>query len=196
MRPVYAYALLGLAWIVIGGGVYFYVNHRVVPLGTDSQPAMTGGFSLSSSAFADGMSIPSRFTCDGAQTSPHLVISSVPAQAKSLVLIMADPDVSKQLKADGIFDHWILFNIPPETIEIPEGGTVGTPGVNGAGKNAYAAPCPPPQYEPSEHRYIFALFALDTTLALNPGASKTDILAAMEGHILAQTELTGKYQRH
>ena len=108
---------------------------------------------------------------------------------------MDDPDVPKQLRPDGVFDHWTLFNIPASMSEIPEGGSVGIAGANGAGKNAYTGPCPPPQYEPSEHRYVFTLYALDRMLDLKAGATKQEVKAAMQGHILEQTQLIGKYKR-
>ena len=108
---------------------------------------------------------------------------------------MDDPDVPKVLRPDGVFDHWTLFNIPSTTTEIPEGGTAGTEGKNGAGNSRYTGPCPPAQYEPSEHRYFFKLYALDTELSLPEGASKADVLKAMEGHVLGQAELIGKYKR-
>jgi len=156
----------------------------------------TATLKLTSPAFAEGGSIPSRYTCDEDRSlSPALLISGVPAGAKSLVLIMDDPDVPRQLRADGVFDHWTLFNIPADTREIPEGGSVGIAGANGAGNNAYTGPCPPPQYEPSQHRYVFALYALDQMLALQAGASKTAVKAAMHGHILDQTQLMGRYKR-
>ena len=150
---------------------------------------------LTSPAFAESASIPSKFTCDGEQLSPPLSISGVPEGAKSLVLIMDDPDVPKALRPDGMFDHWVLFNILPTTGDIPEGGSVGTPGQNGSGQNEYTGPCPPRQYEPNEHRYFFKLYALDTELPLEAGASKTEVEQAMRGHIIAQTELIGRYKR-
>ena len=162
----------------------------------------TSSLSLTSPAFSGGGTIPSKFTCDGDRSvSPPLLISGVPEGAKSLALIMDDPDVPKILHADGVFDHWVLFNIPPETKEIPEGlpaqagGSAGTVGANGAGKNAYTGPCPPPQYEPSEHRYIFTLYALDTELPLTEGASKSEVLSAMQGHVISEVQLVGKYKR-
>jgi len=151
---------------------------------------------LTSSAFQHNESIPSQYTCDGDGTkNPPLSISDVPEEALSLVLIMDDPDVPKQIKEDGVFDHWILFNIPRETTEIPEGVSVGILGVNGAGNNSYTGPCPPPQYEPSEHRYFFKLYALDTNLELKEGAAKQEVLNSMQNHIIAETELVGKYKR-
>ena len=150
---------------------------------------------LKSPVFENGASIPSRFTCDGENMSPPISWSGVPDGTKSLALIADDPDVPKILKPDGVFDHWVLFNIPPETTEVTTGGTAGVSGGNGAGKNQYTGPCPPPQYEPSEHRYFFRLYALDTMLALPEGASKEEVLAAMQGHIIAQAELMGRYKR-
>ncbi|PIR84050.1 YbhB/YbcL family Raf kinase inhibitor-like protein [Candidatus Kaiserbacteria bacterium CG10_big_fil_rev_8_21_14_0_10_51_14] len=150
---------------------------------------------LTSSAFRDGGVIPARFTCDGEEVNPPLSISGVPEGTKTLALIMDDPDVPKALLPDGVFDHWILFNIPPETHEIAAGVTVGITGISGAGKNEYIGPCPPVQYEPSEHRYFFTLYALDTTLPLLVGSSKREVFAAMQGHMLARAELMGKYKR-
>ena len=150
---------------------------------------------LSSTAFEEGEMIPQRFTCDGDNVSPPLSMSDVPEGAVSLVLIMDDPDVPKAVKPDGVFDHWVLFNIDPTTTEIPEGASAGVAGANGRGENTYTGPCPPPQYEPSTHRYIFVLYALDTTLSLSPGASKADVLTAMGGHVLGEVHLMGRYTR-
>lgn len=157
-----------------------------------SEQSMESTLTLTSSAFADQGSMDSRFTCDGANTSPPLSISGVPAEAKSLVLIMDDPDVPTSVRADGMWDHWIKFNIPPETREIPE--NTEPPGISGAGTRgnlAYNGPCPPDR----EHRYFFKLYALDTSLDLEEGASKPAVEAAMEGHVLAHTELVGRYNR-
>jgi Raf kinase inhibitor-like YbhB/YbcL family protein len=150
---------------------------------------------LSSTAFEQNGSIPSKYTCDGDSVSPPLMIYDVPENTKTLVLLVDDPDVPKQLKPDGVFDHWVLFNIPPETREIPEGQSIGVVGANGAGKSAYAGPCPPLQYQPNEHRYIFTLYALVESLPLQEGASKADVAGALQGKVLAQTELVGRYKR-
>ena len=150
---------------------------------------------LTSPVFEHNALIPSRFTCDGENISPPLSWSEVPEGAKSFALLMDDPDVPKQLRPDGVFDHWTLFNIPPTISGIPEGGTTGIAGANGAGKDEYTGPCPPKQYEPSEHRYFFRLYALDSMLSLGTGAQKADVLKAMEGHILAEAELMGRYKR-
>ena len=165
----------------------------ILESGTASTTMTT--FSLSSSAFTQNASIPSQYTCDGLQASPPLSISGTPEGAASLALIMEDPDVPKQLKPDGVFLHWVVFNIPASVTELVEGASVGVQGKNGAGKNGYAGPCPPPQYEPSEHRYIFTLYALDANLSLEAGATKDAVVQAMEEHIVAQTQLIGKYKR-
>ncbi|MDP1707150.1 MAG: YbhB/YbcL family Raf kinase inhibitor-like protein [bacterium] len=158
---------------------------------------MTETFSITSTAFEQNGRIPSKYTCDGDRTvSPPLTFSGVPETAKALVLIMDDPDVPKALRPDGVFDHWVAFNIPADTNEIPEGGPVpGVAGANGAGTNAYTGPCPPPQYEPNEHRYIFKLYALDSLLSLDTGATKNEILDALVPFKIAEAELIGRYSR-
>ena len=200
-----AYAIVGIAGLIVFLGAAYAFNRSFTQSGdtvstqarTDASISMAPStLTLTSSAFAEGASIPSRFTCDGDRSvSPALSIAGVPEGTKSLALIMDDPDVPKALHADGVFDHWVLFNIPADTREIPEGTSVGVAGANGAGKNAYTGPCPPPQYEPSEHRYVFKLYALDSELALQQGATKADVEKAMEGHIVAQAQLVGRYKR-
>lgn len=152
-------------------------------------------FSLSSSAFSPNGSIPPRYTCDGEELSPPLSIGGTPSGTLSLALIVEDPDVPKQLKPDGTFLHWLVYNIPPAVTEMLEGTRVGTQGENGSGKPGYTGPCPPPQYEPRQHRYVFTLYALDATLNLPAGATKDQVLAAMQGHVIAQARLVGLYQR-
>lgn len=156
-------------------------------------------FILTSPAFENGEEIPEKYTCDGSrELSPALAWSGAPEETKSFVLIMDDPDIPQVVKdARGIeaFDHWTLFNIPPETHEIPEGGTAGTPGANTAGSADYTGPCPPPEHEPSEHRYFFKLYALDSLLPLSAGATKAEVLAALAPHIIEKTELVGRYSR-
>ena len=150
---------------------------------------------LSSTAFADGGSIPAHYTCDGDRLmNPPLAFSGVPPRAASLALIMEDPDVPKALRSEP-FDHWVLFNIPPGTTGIPEGGTAGIAGVNSRNEMDYTGPCPPPQYKPATHRYIFTLYALDKMLDLAAGSSKAELLAAMQGRIVARAQLVGRYRR-
>ncbi|MDP2648797.1 MAG: YbhB/YbcL family Raf kinase inhibitor-like protein [bacterium] len=163
---------------------------------------MTSDLTLSSTAFESGASIPSRFTCDGDNASPPLSFGGVPEGAVSLALIMDDPDIPQAVKDSmhiGVFDHWVLYDLPPNTGSLEEGSPpadgAGVEGVNGAGKGGYTGPCPPKQYEPTEHRYFFRLYALDTKLDLPAGSTKAEVLSAMQGHILAEAELMGKYER-
>ncbi len=152
-------------------------------------------FSLSSSVFAPHGLIPLRYTCDGDETSPPLAIEGTPSETKTLALVMEDPDVPKALKPDGLFVHWVLFNMPPGVTELPPGTTIGIEGLTSAGKTGYVGPCPPSTYEPRQHRYMFTLYALDTALELEAGTTKEELLRAMEGHVIAETRLTGIYER-
>jgi len=176
-----AIILVGLSVILIGYS-QFSSSER------SSTTTQVGQMKLESSAFEHNGSIPSKYTCDGNNVSPPLRISEIPSEAKSLVLIMDDPDAPV-----GVWDHWLVWNIPPETAEIAEGQEPeGVIGKNTGGKLGYQGPCPPDR----EHRYFFKLFALDTQLDLPPEtADKKDLEAAMEGHILGQTELMGRYNR-
>lgn len=148
---------------------------------------------LKSTAFEEEGRIPLKYTCDGENVSPPISISGVPDGAESLVLIMDDPDVPKSVRPDGVWDHWLVWNIPPDTREIPEGEEPsGTVGQNTSGSTGYQGPCPPDR----EHRYFFRLYALDTALDLRPeGTRKDDILSAMSGHVLEEAELMGRYNR-
>ena len=147
---------------------------------------------LSSPAFSHEGQIPSRYTCDGDNISPPLTIGDVPDGAKSLVLLMDDPDVPKHIREDGMWDHWVVFNILPNTTEILEGqNPPGVLGNNTRGVLGYGGPCPPDR----EHRYFFKLYALDSMLDLSEGASKTDVLTAIEGRVLTEAVLMGRYER-
>jgi Raf kinase inhibitor-like YbhB/YbcL family protein len=148
---------------------------------------------LTSSAFPDKGIIPSCYTCEGANISPPLEIASVPEQTKSLVLIMDDPDVPAHVRSEKIWDHWIIFNMLPNIRHIPEmtGPASGTFGKTTFGHTRYGGPCPPDR----EHRYFFKLYALDILLPLKEGATKKEIEKAMQGHILAETQLMGRYEK-
>ncbi|HZS19043.1 MAG TPA: YbhB/YbcL family Raf kinase inhibitor-like protein [Candidatus Udaeobacter sp.] len=142
---------------------------------------------ITSSAFQQGGNIPSKYTCDGADTSPPLQIADTPASAKSLVLIVDDPDAPT-----GLFTHWIAWNIPAETNAIAEGSTPqGVRGTNDFGKSGYGGPCPPA----GTHRYYFRILALDRQLDLPPGSRRTQLDAAVKGHVVAQGELMGRYSK-
>ncbi|OHA00167.1 MAG: kinase inhibitor [Candidatus Sungbacteria bacterium RIFCSPHIGHO2_02_FULL_47_11] len=148
---------------------------------------------LESSAFKHSESIPKKFTCDlpaqaGGNVNPPLSFSQVPAETKSLALIVDDPDAPV-----GLWVHWILWNIPPDTKSIkehsvPKGAMEGT---TSAGKPGYRGPCPPD----GEHRYFFKLYALDVELGLPPTADKDALEEAMVGHVLDKAELIGLYAR-
>jgi len=150
---------------------------------------------LTSPSFAPNGKIPAKYTCDGENINPPLTIENVPANAKSLVLIMDDPDIPEFVKKKyniEVWDHWIVFNIPYTTTEIKEGkNPVGITGKNTGGKKTYGGPCPPDR----EHRYFFKLYALDTMLNLPEGVAKKQVEEAMERHILARAELVGRYER-
>jgi Raf kinase inhibitor-like YbhB/YbcL family protein len=149
---------------------------------------------VTSTAFAQGQPISAQYTCTGKNISPALQWSGVPDGSKSLVLIADDPDAPA-----GTWVHWVLYDLPPATKELPEdlpksqyipGG--GTQGLNDFKHLGYGGPCPPPG---KPHRYFFKLYALDTMLELKPGASKKAVEKAMEKHVLAQGELMGTYKR-
>lgn len=142
---------------------------------------------LGSPIFQNNDGFPPAHTCDGAESSPPLEISGVPAAAESLALVLRDPDAP-----GGIFIHWILFGIPPKTEkidtgEIPAGARQGK---TTDGKIGYVGPCPPS----GTHRYIFTLYALDTKMYLNDGAPIERFNAAISGHIMETAELMAKYR--
>ncbi len=154
---------------------------------TVSFGAGVASMKITSSAFQEGASLPSKFTCDGGGTSPPLQIAGVPAGAKSLVLIVDDPDAP-----GGLFTHWILWNISPQTNAISEGGAPsGVRGANDFGTSGYGGPCPPS----GTHRYYFKILALDRELDLPPGAKRGQLEAAIKGHVIARGELMGRYSR-
>jgi Raf kinase inhibitor-like YbhB/YbcL family protein len=152
-------------------------------------------FSLASTAFREGESIPSEFTCDARNYNPPLSFNNPPAGTRSFALTMYDPDVPTAVRPQGFFDHWAAYNISATTTQIAASSTVGIQGNNGAQKPGYTGPCPPPQYEPKEHRYIFTVYALDNELNLPSNATRQQIEAAIQGHVLGQAQLMGRYQR-
>lgn len=151
-------------------------------------------FKLTSHAFQPDAMIPKKFTCDGPDVSPPLAWSDPPDGAKSLSLIVDDPDAPV-----GTWVHWVLYDLPASFRELPEGVPKEQKLSGGArqGKNdfqkiGYGGPCPPPG---PPHRYFFKLYALDAELNLEPGATKADLERSMKGHVLAQAQLVGRYQR-
>lgn len=168
--------------ISLGVGIYFFQRSK------EKLPAEQKFMKLSSLVFQNNGYIPVKYTCDGENVNPPLEISGVPAGARSLVLIMDDPDAPR-----GTWVHWTLWNINPETKEIKENllpsGAV--EGLTSFGRPGYGGPCPPS----GTHRYFFKLYALDTILNLNPEADKKLLEKAMEGHILDYAEIIGLYKR-
>lgn len=149
---------------------------------------------LKSAAFADGAAIPAVFTCTGEDRSPPLAWTNIPAKAKSLDIVVKDPDAP-----GGTFVHWVLYNVSVGTsglgANVPKKSTVldgAEQGVNGFGKLGYGGPCPPPG---SPHHYHFVLYALDRRLDLQPGADAEGLERAAQGHVLATAELIGVFQR-
>lgn len=138
-------------------------------------------------AFEAGKPIPDKFTCEGEDVSPELILRDVPPNTKSLVLIVDDPDAPH-----GTFDHWVAWNIPGDTKNLKEGVALAQQGKNGFGNIGYNGPCPPPG---KPHRYFFKLYALNSLLTLSSGATKNMVENAMQGHIIGQAELVGTYQR-
>ncbi|ABD00381.1 putative phosphatidylethanolamine-binding protein [Synechococcus sp. JA-3-3Ab] len=166
---------------------------RVAGYGQLLKPEEIMALQLTSSAFSHSESIPSRYTCDGEDLSPPLAWSGAPSETQSFALIMDDPDAPR-----GTFVHWVVYNLPTSVSSLPEGirGDADLPqgavhGQNSWGRNDYGGPCPPS----GTHRYFFTLYALDRQLSLAAGATKEALLQAMEGHLLAQAQLMGTYQR-
>ena len=147
-----------------------------------------GLMKITSPVFGHNQKIPSKYTCDGENLSPPLEISGVPEGAKSMVLIMDDPDATH-----GLWVHWVLWNISPDTKEIPENSVPAgaAEGMTSFGKPGYGGPCPPS----GTHHYYFKLYALDTILDLNKSSEKQELESAIEGHVLGQAELVGLYSR-
>ncbi|MGE5568124.1 MAG: YbhB/YbcL family Raf kinase inhibitor-like protein [Rhodospirillales bacterium] len=147
---------------------------------------------LMSSAFPEGGTIPKLHTCEGADLSPALEWSGAPANAKSFVLIMDDPDAPA-----GTWNHWLLWDIPASTHSLPQGfkpGQAGESGTNDFGRLGYGGPCPPKGHGP--HRYFFKLYALDTeSLGLRAGAKRADLDRALRNHIVAEAQYMGRYER-
>ena len=148
---------------------------------------------LESNSFAANGEIPTKYTCDGEDISPDLRWNELPSETQSLALIVDDPDAP-----GGTFVHWVVYDLPPQVQQLQEGVAI-SPTLEGGGvqgqtsfeRLGYGGPCPPS----GTHRYYFKLYALDQSLRLKSGATKSQVTAAMEGHILATAELMGRYSR-
>ncbi len=194
------FAILAILAIVIAGAGYFFIlPNALAPLDAPAVHITPGSMKMSSSEFEAGASIPSLYTCDGSNINPPLTISDIPLGTVSLALIVHDPDVPKNLRPDGIFDHWVVYSIPvsPEQTEITidKESIPGLQGLNGAQTDTYIGPCPPPEFEPNEHRYIFTAYALSTELTFLTPPKKDEVLTALNEYVIGTAELIGKYKR-
>jgi Raf kinase inhibitor-like YbhB/YbcL family protein len=189
-RVIIIIVILAIAALVLADVAFMFPSQPATQNGT--QPPLTQPKStmiLTSPSFENGGMIPQKFACDGGGINPELDIQNVPQSAKSLALIVHDPDAPLV----GGFTHWVVWNIDPATTvikdeSVPPGSVEGN---NGAGKLGWTAPCPPS----GTHHYNFMLYALDDTLNLAQGATDTQLQAAMASHIVEQTELVGLYAK-
>jgi hypothetical protein len=149
---------------------------------------------LTSKAFGEGGAIPRQYTCEGAETAPPLEWSGLPAGTKSLALILDDPDAPDPKAPERTWVHWIVYDIPPSTAGLHEGGALpagAREGRNDWGRPRYNGPCPPT----GRHRYVHKLYALDTLLGDLGQPTKAQLESAMKGHVLAEGRLTGTYEK-
>lgn len=176
-------SVIVIAIILIAIGVYFLRSNNKKQMITKEVKMI-----ISSPAFVNNAAIPSQYTCDGNNVNPPLTIAEMPVAAQSLVLIMDDPDAPA-----GTWVHWTIWNIDPKITEIAENSAPlgAVEGTTSFGQIGYGGPCP----HSGRHRYFFKLYALDTKLDLSPETDKSQLEKAMSGHILAQSELVGLYQR-
>jgi hypothetical protein len=178
-------------WLAIGvavGGVMVTTGSVMTP------PETRRKLDLSSSAFKNGQPIPSQYTCDGKNISPPLTWGRAPGNTQSFVLIVDDPDAPT-----GVWTHWVVYNLGADVSELredfvksPAASGLAKQGMNSYKNAGYGGPCPPAG---KQHRYYFKLYALDITLNLEAGASRTEVEAAMTKHMLAAGQLMGTYQR-
>lgn len=200
----HAYALLGLAFIIVFGSAYFLFHQSAeaptYTQDTEESKNETSNMSLTltSSAFSDGEFIPEKYSCDGENVNPPLSISGIPEGTESLVLVMDDPDIPQVFKdARGIdkFDHWVIYNLPADTTDIPAGSVLGQVGHNSRDEASYTGPCPPTEYEPTTHRYVFRLYALSGQLNFIKAPTLDEVEEATKGSVIEQAQLTGLFTR-
>ena len=171
---------VGLAIITTGDDNFADLNNFFNP--------PVSGMKITSSAFSNHQAIPTTFTCNGDNTNPPLQFSDIPSQAKSLVLLVEDPDAPQPN-----WLHWLVYNIPPQTTSIAQNSLPdqATQGTNDFDTTRYQGPCPPL----GQHRYNFKLYALDQATSFPPGSTRQAIESAIDGHVIATAELIGIYQR-
>jgi Raf kinase inhibitor-like YbhB/YbcL family protein len=159
----------------------------IVPMLPTHVVAQTSSLQIASTVIADGATIPTQFTCSGANQSPPLSYSGIPQNAKSLILLLEDPDAP-----GGTFVHWVVYDISPSSNGFQTGAANGKQGANSMGRAAYLGPCPPPG---KPHHYHFRLFALDWTPALEARPAAPAVRGAMTGHVIQSAELVGIFGR-
>jgi Raf kinase inhibitor-like YbhB/YbcL family protein len=181
--------MIGWVWVIV------FINFFGADDGSRAEEAMA--LSMTSGVFTDGGEIPAKFTCEGQDIAPALQWEGVPENAKSLVLIVDDPDAPDPAAPRMTWVHWVLYNIPPQTDGLPEGATAadlpaGTmEGLNDWKRTGYGGPCPPI----GRHRYFHKLYALDAVLPDLKKPTKSAVESAMKGHIIEKAELVGTYQK-
>jgi len=187
------FAIALLATTMVAACVKQQKPSSVMAPGPGQTPSPSNVFTLTSNAFKDGQPIPRQYTCDGVNVSPGLEWTGVPKTAKTITIIADDPDAPS-----GTFTHWVLYNLPSETMGMVENlpatqnlKSGGQQGENDFDQVGYGGPCPPS----GTHHYFFKIYALDDELTLNAGAKKADVEKAMEGHIVGQAQLMGTYKR-
>ena len=181
-----------------GGGLYFLVAVvAALSIGSGRTEGNTMEMQIQSPAFADGGEVPRLYTCEGEDISPPLTWSGIPANARSLVLIVDDPDAPDPAAPRTTWVHWVLYNLPPDSGGLAEGVTRAdlppptAEGMNDWKRSGYGGPCPPI----GTHRYFFKLYALDIPLQGLSTPTKAQVESAMQGHVLAQGRLIGTYRK-
>lgn len=170
--------------ISVAQNLAFAQDTKIYPVKSNTPKA---AMKISSAAFANNGKIPKKYTCDGTSVSPPLKISNVPKNAKSLALILDDPDAPQ-----GTFTHWIVWGISPKKTQIADGEKEGfVEGATSLGSPGYVGLCPPS----GVHRYVFKLFALDSRVDISTKSNKQELVATMQNHIIQTATLIGKYSR-
>jgi Raf kinase inhibitor-like YbhB/YbcL family protein len=185
-RGIIAFVVIDI--VLIAAAISVFRSRQALAPAPELKEFTKGTMRITSPAFEDGGAVPLVHTCDGRNVSPPLAISGVPAEARSLALVVDDPDATY-----GTWTHWVLWNVAPMTAEIPmasvpEGSVEGT---TSFGRPGYGGPCPPF----GTHRYFFKLFALDRKLDLPPSADVAALEKAMEGHVVDKAGLVGTYAK-
>jgi len=188
------YLIISVGLIVLGGIIWMSYFYSTEETGNKSyKQANEYTMNITSTAFEHEGNIPAKYTCDGTNTNPPLSFENIPMGTQSLALIMDDPDVPPSVREDRMWDHWIIWNIDQGMMEIKEGTEPeGVHGTTTSNTLSYVGPCPPDR----EHRYFFKLYAIDTLLSIPEGSSKAEVEGAMEGHILEEAILMGRYERN